>query len=445
MRTWLTQRILLPAVQSALRNGAWDCYTELNETQWSSPQRILAHQHEKLSQLLRHAYATVPLYRRAFDGAGLVPDDVKRPEDLALLPIQTKASLREGHPHDTVSRTALAADRIANSTSGSTGSPFEFTMSRRLMGMRWGRYLRGQTWTGMRLGDRYVRLWGPHGRPPLERAAIAFTLNMTELSAFGMDPARMLSYVNLIRQRRPRIIEAYASAAAGLAVFMNQNGLADVHVDAVITSGETLFAAHRAAIEQAFHCPVFNRYGCREFGGIAHECAAHHGLHVNAESFVVEFIEDERTVRTGLRRIVLTNLDNLTMPFIRYDIGDIGRPGTAPCSCGRGLPVIEAPFGRMIDLVFSPSGRMISVHFLTLLFGDYSRYVSGFQAIQTAPDRLDVLFVPTGRLTPMIEKELHARLLEHAGEDMQVVLEPVAELPEGDNGKRALLRSGPRC
>jgi phenylacetate-CoA ligase len=260
-----------------------------------------------------------------------------------------------------------------------------------------------------------------------------------------MDRERMLAYLRHIRAYRPRIIEAYASAAAGLAVFMNQNGITDVHVDAVVTSGETLFEAHRQAIEQAFHCPVFNRYGCREFGGIAHECAEHRGLHLNAESFIMELVADERTAETGLYRIVLTNLDNFTMPFIRYDIGDMGQPASTFCACGRGLPLIEAPFGRMIDLVFSPSDRMISVHFLTLLFGDYSQHVSGFQAVQTAPDRLDVLFVPTDSLTPMIEKELHGRLQEHTGEDMHVVLEPVSQLPEGPHGKRALLRSNVTC
>ena len=441
MRTWLTQRILFPAVQAILGNGAWDCYNELNETQWHAPERIRRVQEEKLRQLLHHAYATVPLYRRAFDDAGLTPDDIARIEDLTALPIQTKATLRRNHPDDTVSRTALAADRIANSTSGSTGSPFEFTMSRRLMGMRWGRYLRGQTWTGLRLGEHFLRIWGPHGRPFVERTAIGVTLNMTELSAFGMDHPRMLRYLDVIRRRRPRIIEAYASAAAGLAVFMNAHGIRDVHVEGVVTSGETLFESHRKAIEEAFHCPVYNRYGCREFGGIAHECAEHRGLHVNAESFIVEFVEDEHTAGTGLCRVVLTNLDNFTMPFIRYDTGDVGRAGMTYCACGRGLPVVGAPFGRMIDLVFTPSGRMISVHFLTLLFGDYNRYVSGFQAIQTAPDRLQVLFVPTDDLTPMVEKELHGRLQEHTGDDMHVLLEPVSELPEGDNGKRALLRS----
>lgn len=441
MRTWLTRRLLLPAVQTVLRNQCWDCYRELDETQWLSPGRIRDHQEQQLRRLLDHAYGSVPLYRRAFEEAGLTPSDIKHVDDLRRLPIQTKQTLRANHPHNTVARDVPDRDRIPNSTSGSTGTPFEFMMSRRLMGMRWGRYLRGNTWTGMTIGEPFLRLWGPHGRPLVEKTAIGFTLNMKELSAFGMDRERMRAYVDLIRAYRPKVIEAYASAAAGLAVFMKHHGITDVQVDAVVTSGETLYESNRQTIEETFHCSVFNRYGCREFGGIAHECSLHTGVHVNAESFLIEFVEDHRTPRTGLSRIVLTNLDNFTMPFIRYDIGDVGHPGTRACPCGRGLPLIQAPFGRMIDLVFSPSGRMISVHYLTLLFGDYNQHVAGFQATQTAPDQLHVLIVPTGRFTADVEKELTGRLQEHAGPDMQIRLEPVRDIPEGENGKRALLRS----
>ena len=391
--------------------------------------------------MLEHAYENVPMYRGAFQDAQITPADINTPDDLKLLPIQTKETLRENYPHNTIAQNVSEKDKIPNSTSGSTGSPVEFMMSRQLMGMRWGRYLRGNTWTRMDIGERYLRIWGPHGKPFFERFSIGFTLNMKELSAFGMDEPRMLEYVLFIKRYKPKIIEAYASAMAGLAIFINRQGITDVKVDAVITSGETLFEAYREQIEQAFHCKVFNRYGGREFGAIAHECSEHTALHLNAESFFIEFVENEQTANTGLYNIVLTNLDNFTMPFIRYEIGDVGKPATKVCPCGRGLPLMAEPFGRMIDIVMSPSGRMVSVHYLTLLFGDYNEYVKGFRATQTQEDQLEVMIVPSERYSNEIGEVLRQKVQEHTGDDMEVTFIPVDEIPPSETGKRALLRS----
>jgi len=473
VRTILAKHLLFPAIQFLLKNQCWDYYKELEQTQWYSHEEMQQLQWRKLKALLEHAYENVPMYRQAFQDAQITPADINTPDDFKLLPIQTNATLRENYPHgakrrgekvkakptllafhNMIANNASEKDKIPNSTSGSTGEPFGFVMSRQLMGMRWGRYLRGNTWTGMDVGEKFLRLWGPHGRPIFERFSIGFTLNMKELSAFGMDEPRMLEYVEYIKKYKPKIIEAYASAAAGLAMFMNRKGITDVKVGAVITSGETLFEAYRKEIEQAFNCKVFNRYGCREFGAIAHECSQHTALHLNSESFFIEFVEDEQTANTGLYKIVLTNLDNFTMPFIRYEIGDVGRPADNPpsppfpkggrggiCPCGRGLALIAEPFGRMIDIVMSPSGRMVSVHYLTLLFGDYNEYVKGFQATQTQEDKLEVMIVPSEQYNDEIGEVLRQKAQEHTGDDMEVTFIPVDEIPPSETGKRALLRS----
>lgn len=154
-----------------------------------------------------------------------------------------------------------------------------------------------------------------------------------------------------------------------------------------------------------------------------------------------EFVEDEQTANTGLYKIILTNLENYAMPFIRYDIGDMGRPSDKICTCGRGLPLIAEPYGRIIDLVMSPSGRMISVHYMTLLFGSYNEYVKGFQANQTKEDKLEVMIVPGERYNDEIGEVLRQKVQEHTGDDMEVTFIPVDEIPPSETGKRALLRS----
>ena len=53
---------------------------------------------ERLRWTLRHAYASVPHYRAAFDAAGVHPDDCKDLADLAKYPLTSKADLRENYP-----------------------------------------------------------------------------------------------------------------------------------------------------------------------------------------------------------------------------------------------------------------------------------------------------------------------------------------------------------
>ena len=192
MRVLLTKHILFPAVQFLLKNRCWDYYKELEQIQRYSHEEIQRLQWKKLKTLLEYAYEYVPLYRQEFQDAQITPEDINTPDDLKLLPIQTKATLRENYPHNIIAEGVLEKDKKPNSTSGSTGSPFEFMMSRQLMGMRWGRYLRGNTWTGLDIGEKYLRLWGPHGRPFKERVTIGFTLNMKELSLYLLFPFEWL-------------------------------------------------------------------------------------------------------------------------------------------------------------------------------------------------------------------------------------------------------------
>ena len=439
MRTWLTQRLVFPGIQLVLRNGVWDHYRELDATQWHSPRQIRELQDDRLRCLLHHAYAAVPLYRRAFDDAGISPSDIGTAQDLARLPVQTKATLRANYPHDAVARDVPSRDRIANSTSGSTGSPFEFMMDRRLMGMRWARYLRGNTWTDMAIGERVLRIWGRHDKPWYERLAVASTLNMREVSAFGINRHTVRRYAEIIRAYRPRCLEAYTSAIVKLVRTMRDAGITDVSIPAVVVSAETLYQPDRELIEEILHCQVFDRYGAREFGGIAHECARHDGLHIHAESFVVEVVPESREPG-GPGKLIVTNLDNFTMPFIRYEIGDRGVLGAAPCACGRGLPLLVTITGRTTDFLETPSGDIIPFLYWNYFFEQYGRSIAAFQVVQEQPDSIVVKVVPTSAYDHGVRAGIVGRLRGQFGAELRIELVEVDDIPLSSAGKHVTVQ-----
>ena len=439
MRAALFRWMGVPLGSLYLRENFARRLRALERAEGDDPEAVTARQVASLRDLVAHARAKVPLYRELYKD--VTPGDIRSPADTAMLPPVTKEMLREAYPDRVLAEGAPAGDRIANSTSGSTGTPLPFFMSRSLLAAKGARYLRGNRWAGARPGEPIYQIWGSQEGGALRRGFIRHLAGRVNRSAFDMSPAVMDAYAAEIRAMRPKIVEAYTSAAHALARRLRETGASRLPAGAAVTSGETLTDATRALVGERV-APVYNRYGSREFGAIAHECRARQGLHVHAGSFLAEVADGAGRPITGEPgRILITCFDNRTQPFIRYEIGDVGiceSPGR--CSCGMGLPRLREIKGRVVDLIVNPDGQVISIHYLTLLFEDHAAEVARFQAVQTAPDVLEILMIPTPRMTPEVRATLQARIEAHAGGRMRVELREVSDIPAGPDGKRRLMR-----
>ena len=125
---------------------------------------------------------------------------------------------------------------------------------------------------------------------------------------------------------------------------------------------------------------------------------------------------------------------NADMPLIRYRVGDSGRlgEGDTACSCGRTLPIMGTLEGRN-DKTFST--RLTAGGFADLdpIFKSQLPAREA-QVIQEALDRVRVRYVPTANFSLAAGRSIVARLQERLG-DVQVILQPVEEVPRGANGK----------
>jgi len=439
MRAWLFERFGVPIGSAYFREDFGARLRRLEESQWHDPAVVAEQQLERLRSLVAHARSRVPLYQDLYKDVH--PEDLQRLEDVQKLPPVTKEMLREAYPGGVVAAGTPPGDAIPNSTSGSTGTPLAFFMSRVLLASKAARYFRGNRWAGARPGERVYQIWGKQEGGALRRGFIRHVAGRINRSAFTMDEATMARYAAEIRRIGPRILEAYTSAAHALARHLRDAGEPRLPVGAVITSGETLSDTTRTLLAERV-ASVFNRYGSREFGAIAHECELHAGLHVHAESFLVEATDSRGRWRVGEPgRVLVTCFDNLSQPFIRYEIGDVAiLEPEGCCPCGRGLPRLREIQGRMVDLIVNPDGQVISVHYLTLLFEDYSAHVRRFQAIQTDANALEILLVPTQRITPEVLGELQRKIEVHAGPRMRVTIRLTPDIPAGPDGKRRIMK-----
>ena len=115
-------------------------------------------------------------------------------------------------------------------------------------------------------------------------------------------------------------------------------------------------------MRRRFGCKVNDRYGSEEVALIACECEQHQGMHLNIEHLFIEFLRPDGTdAQAGEEgAIVITDLLNRGMPFIRYRIEDVGVPSDRTCSCGRGLPLMERVTGRVADYLKRRDGSLVA-------------------------------------------------------------------------------------
>jgi len=433
---------LMPLHHWMITRSAGYYYRVLDRSQWLPPEVIVRLQEARLRRLIDHAYWHVPYYREAMDSAGLRPGDITTLEDLRRLPLLTKQAVRENLYFDLMSDTHRKKDVYRISTSGSTGQPLVVWVDRHQLEFRWAATCRSQEWTGYRFGDRTVRLW--HQTIGMDRMQIvkerldAFLSRRRFVPAFEMNAAGVREMQRLIRDCKPTLVDGYAESFHYLAKQGLDPSLREIGIKGIMSSAQTLDPESRRVIEEAFGTHVFDKYGSREFSGIAYECEHHTGHHVVAEGYIVEILVGDRPALPGeLGEVVITDLNNYVMPFIRYRLGDLAYaaddPG--PCPCGRGLPRIGAVEGRVQSIVLGANGVAMPGSFFLHTLKDYGYAIARFQIEQTAPDEIIFRYVRAPRFTPRILGEILGVFRQYLGETMRIREEPVESIELGRTGK----------
>ncbi len=414
----------------------------LRATQWLSPSALRSLQDEKLARLVRHAYRNVPYYRARMQALGLTPADVRGQRDLHKLPFLTKAHVREHQRAGILSVDHDPSQVLRIATSGSTGEPLVCFADRAQLEFRWAATLRSQEWTGYRFGDPTVRLWhqtiGMTRSQALRERADALLSNRKQIPVFEMSAARLGGMIRALTEHRPVLIDGYAEALDLLARHVAARGPLGLTPLGVMSSAQTLPRQSREIIERAFGCRVFDKYGSREFSGVAYECEAHAGHHVVSEGYIVEILVDGRPAAPGeTGEIFITDLNNECMPFLRYRIGDLAvAMADEPCPCGRGLPRIGEIEGRVQSIIQGTEGRYLPGTFFAHCLKEYEHAIRHFQVVQDEPGALRLAIVKGERYSTDALKEVEATFRRHLGAGLRIDVAFVEGIELIRTGKR---------
>ncbi|MBI5056329.1 MAG: aspartate 1-decarboxylase [Nitrospirae bacterium] len=437
MHPSLVKNVIYPAYRFLRRDNVFPTLREFEKNQWLSRDELKELQWVKLKRLLDYAYKNVPYYTNVFNELGLKPENINDADDFNKIPILTKEEIRNN------SNKMITLDESrkgeAGNTGGSTGEPLYFYKDVSSSNYSKANMIRLNKWCGINIGDKEAAFWGtPFDISRSKKISEKIKMSMQNvifLSTFDMSEKSMLQYAQTLRRFKPKILRGYPSALFAFADFLKKNNIAYVKPKIIILTGEKSFSFQKELIEEVFGNIVYDRYGSNEFPNIAHECADHHGLHLINDMYYIEFLNDNLPARKGeVGEIVITDLHNYYMPFIRYRVGDFGVVSDAQCSCGRVFPLMEKVEGRSFDMIVTPSGKSLGGFFWTYM----SRSVPGikqFQVIQKEKNSVTMKIVPDKDFKMESTKLLEKEIKEKAGQNFVVNFNIVDEIPLTPSGK----------
>ena len=194
----------------------------------------------------------------------------------------------------------------------------------------------------------------------------------------------------------------------------------------------------RRQISESFGVPVYDYYGAHEFNLLARECPQTGLYHIIESNLIVEILKDGRPVAPGESgELHGTALHSLSMPFIRYPVGDIVTRGPDGCACGAHCATLQSIQGRIADRFSMPDGSTIHPYHLVAPLVRLAPWVRRYQIIQETLHRLLVKVVAMPGHATVEEhcSQLHSHLEAAVPDGVAIIIELVAEIPPAANGK----------
>ncbi len=417
----------------------------LDLSQWWPLPRLNYFQLLKLRELAAHAHCTVRWHRRRLDAARIDPARPFTLEDWMRLPVLTRRELqRSGQELISTKIPSRLGRKLTNQTSGSTGTPVRVQGTEHDARIFHAVALRHYLWHPHDFRGRYAVI-RRMSKVPAEYPAGLEQPRWGDRASFPFEtgPAALLSVrasiaqqAQWLRDQDPDYLMTYPSNLLYLAEHCLERGIALPRLKHVATVGEVLKPEARVASGKAWNAPVIDIYSAEEVGVIAHQCPQSEQLHVQAESILVEVIDETGAACAPgeVGRVVVTPLFNYAMPLLRYELGDYAEVG-GPCACGRGLPVLTRVLGRERNgLLVAPTGERYWPAFGTRSLTGIAPVLQ-HQFVQKSLDTIEARLVTSCNLTAGQENGLRQLILSGLPPGFQLTFVYCDEIPRNAGGK----------
>lgn len=312
-------------------------------------------QNERLVKQVRHVYDNVPYYKALMDEKGVTPDDIQSVDDLHKLPFLSKADLRQAYPFGLLAKPLSDCVRI-HSTSGTTGKRVVAFYTQHDVDLWEDCCARAITAAGGTEDDvcqiaygygLFTGGMGLHGGS-----------HKTGCLTLPMSSGNTERQIQFMRDLGTTFLCCTPSYAAYLGETLHDMGLTpdDLKLRAGIFGAEPWTEEMRRSIEKSLGIKAYDIFGLTEISGpgVAFECEAQHGMHINEDHFIPEIIDPEtgEPLPDGtVGELVFTSITKEAFPLLRYRTRDLCVLSREKCSCGRTLIKMAKPMGRSDDMM----------------------------------------------------------------------------------------------
>lgn len=424
LKNFICERIVLPISDLLTGEQVYHYLAFLKHSALWSDEKVKQFQDERLRLLIRHAVDQVPFYQDYFQSHGLRADDIRTQSDLHKLPIVDKALIRKEGLERFVARNVAQKDRIASRSSGSTGEPFSFYVSKEAYSVNTAAKL--YTWyqAGYRLGDKYMKVANGQRHGFLKKVQDRVN-NCVYVPFLSMSDEKLAAILSRIEKEKPKIIRSYPVPLYLLAKYRNGHPGYCFKPDYVMTTGSTLPEAYRVEIEEAFGCYVIDSYSCEGTPNTA-QTPAVADYRVTEEYGIMEVLDEKNVpVADGIGRVVSTDLWNYAMPFIRYDSHDLVEVKDRE---------IQRIMGRECEAYISAAGNVYTVHNFSRYFLYEMSSVTAYQVVRMRDGAIRFRLVVTPKFTAREEENVVRYWAGKLGRS--VTVEIVDGIPIMKNNKR---------
>ena len=365
------------------------------EIECASREQIKAWQDERLVKQVRHVWDNVPSYRKKMEEKGVTPEDIQSSADLYKLPFTSKADLRDNYPDGLVAVPRSKCVRV-HATSGTTGKRVMAFYTQHDIDLWTDCCARAITAVGgseedvCQIAYGYGMFTGGIGLDQGSRRVGCLTV---PISSGNTD-----RQIQFIRDLGTTILCCTPSYAAYLGESMHEMGMTpdQIPLKAGIFGAEAWSEEMRQDIQKTMGIKAYDIYGLTELSGpgVAFECSAQSGMHINEDHFIAEIIDPDtgEVLPEGSRgELVFTSIDKEAFPLLRYRTRDICILKREKCSCGRTLVKMCKPMGRSDDMLIIRGVNVFPSQIETVLLNH--GYPANYQIIVgrvKSTDTLDV-------------------------------------------------------
>ena len=412
----------------------------LYHTHWSREQ-LLNYQNRKVREIVKYAYDHVSFYHDKFLEMKIGPEDIKTVEGLNKLPIIRREELQK-NSDKLVSNEFDRGKLKVVSTSGSSGRPLFTYLTKREDEFRKAKLLRPHIICGQKPRDSWVLIEPTQHISHLGRLQRLLGIYRPIFVSIFDNTTKQMS---TIQRLQPDVLDGYSNSLYLLAKEVERSGTKDISPNFVMGGAELIDMPSRRFIEEVFNAPFYDQYASEEFQMIAWQCPERKEYHIDADSVIMQFVDEngDEVAPEERGELICTSLFNHAMPFIRYSLGDLGvLSGRTDCPCGRTFPLMKLVEGRKDSMVIFPNDRKVP----PLVFGwimEFYKFYSNiyqYRIIQKKTDLLKILIKK--KSDDVTERKMEDELLSHmrkmlglSESEVTIEIEFVDEIASDKTGK----------